>query len=117
MTVFMYSECRYEDSNKPGYQSADMPRVQRKRIPPGPWYLIFLFYQMTHSVYLPAFKKVTMSLLSAASDGLLYALISGMYPELMYLRLGSASPNQHSPIETVRTFFPETWIWELIEVG
>ncbi|XP_033969253.1 alpha-2-macroglobulin-like [Trematomus bernacchii] len=44
----------------------------------------------------------------------------GMYPEVMYFRTGSASPNQHSfdsPIETVRTFFPETWIWELIEVG
>lgn len=21
------------------------------------------------------------------------------------------------PIETVRTFFPETWIWDLVEVG
>lgn len=27
---------------------------------------------------------------------------------------GSASP---APIETVRTFFPETWIWDLVEVG
>ncbi|XP_035857586.1 alpha-2-macroglobulin-like isoform X4 [Sander lucioperca] len=26
------------------------------------------------------------------------------------------SPNK-SPIETVRTFFPETWIWDLVEVG
>ena len=22
-----------------------------------------------------------------------------------------------SPIQTVRTFFPETWIWDLVEVG
>lgn len=21
------------------------------------------------------------------------------------------------PVETVRTFFPETWIWDLVEVG
>ena len=21
------------------------------------------------------------------------------------------------PIQTVRTFFPETWIWDLVEVG
>ncbi|XP_014017955.2 alpha-2-macroglobulin [Salmo salar] len=27
---------------------------------------------------------------------------------------GSAPP---SPIQTVRTFFPETWIWDLVEVG
>ncbi|KAF1393528.1 hypothetical protein PFLUV_G00016930 [Perca fluviatilis] len=26
------------------------------------------------------------------------------------------SPDQ-SPVETVRTFFPETWIWDLVEVG
>uniref|UniRef100_A0A8C9TDN9 Alpha-2-macroglobulin-like n=1 Tax=Scleropages formosus TaxID=113540 RepID=A0A8C9TDN9_SCLFO len=24
---------------------------------------------------------------------------------------------EHQPIETVRTFFPETWIWDLVEVG
>ncbi|XP_075938143.1 alpha-2-macroglobulin-like [Anarhichas minor] len=29
----------------------------------------------------------------------------------------SASPPDNSPIETVRTFFPETWIWDLVEVG
>ncbi|KAI9548107.1 hypothetical protein NQZ68_013127 [Dissostichus eleginoides] len=41
-------------------------------------------------------------------------------PEVMFSRMASPSANQHSfdsPIETVRTFFPETWIWELIEVG
>ncbi|KAF3847190.1 hypothetical protein F7725_020218, partial [Dissostichus mawsoni] len=41
-------------------------------------------------------------------------------PDVMYSRMASPSANQHSfdsPIETVRTFFPETWIWELIEVG
>ncbi|KAK9520429.1 hypothetical protein VZT92_020315 [Zoarces viviparus] len=39
----------------------------------------------------------------------------------METRLGAAgpsgSPPDHSPIETVRTFFPETWIWDLVEVG
>ncbi|KAK5869015.1 hypothetical protein PBY51_009979 [Eleginops maclovinus] len=29
---------------------------------------------------------------------------------------GAYSPDD-SPIETVRTFFPETWIWDLLEVG
>ncbi|XP_068601521.1 alpha-2-macroglobulin-like [Brachionichthys hirsutus] len=29
---------------------------------------------------------------------------------------GRASAND-APIETVRTFFPETWIWDLVEVG
>ncbi|KAI4815106.1 hypothetical protein KUCAC02_005269 [Chaenocephalus aceratus] len=36
------------------------------------------------------------------------------------MRMMSTPSVQHSfdsPIETVRTFFPETWIWELIEVG
>ncbi|XP_068557776.1 alpha-2-macroglobulin-like isoform X1 [Cebidichthys violaceus] len=28
-----------------------------------------------------------------------------------------ASPPDNSPIETVRAFFPETWIWDLVEVG
>ena len=27
---------------------------------------------------------------------------------------GLAAP---PPIQTVRTFFPETWIWDLVEVG
>ncbi|XP_039643075.1 alpha-2-macroglobulin-like isoform X2 [Perca fluviatilis] len=30
--------------------------------------------------------------------------------------LNGPSPDQ-SPVETVRTFFPETWIWDLVEVG
>lgn len=29
--------------------------------------------------------------------------------------LGAAPPPP--PIQTVRTFFPETWIWDLVEVG
>uniref|UniRef100_A0A8C2YY14 Alpha-2-macroglobulin-like n=1 Tax=Cyclopterus lumpus TaxID=8103 RepID=A0A8C2YY14_CYCLU len=32
-------------------------------------------------------------------------------------RMGSAAGPPDSPIETVRTFFPETWIWDLVEVG
>ncbi|CAI5657432.1 unnamed protein product [Oreochromis niloticus] len=34
-------------------------------------------------------------------------------------RLGSAGnlPPEAAPIETVRSFFPETWIWDLVEVG
>ncbi|XP_019950602.2 alpha-2-macroglobulin-like isoform X1 [Paralichthys olivaceus] len=32
--------------------------------------------------------------------------------------VGALSPNAEPPIiETVRTFFPETWIWDLVEVG
>ncbi|XP_030266605.1 pregnancy zone protein-like, partial [Sparus aurata] len=30
---------------------------------------------------------------------------------------GGSYPEDISPIETVRTFFPETWIWDLVEVG
>lgn len=31
---------------------------------------------------------------------------------------GAAGPVGPEPvIETVRTFFPETWIWELVDVG
>ncbi|TDH15374.1 hypothetical protein EPR50_G00030850 [Perca flavescens] len=30
--------------------------------------------------------------------------------------LNGPSPDK-SPVETVRTFFPETWIWDLVEVG
>uniref|UniRef100_A0A8P4KGZ8 Alpha-2-macroglobulin n=1 Tax=Dicentrarchus labrax TaxID=13489 RepID=A0A8P4KGZ8_DICLA len=32
-------------------------------------------------------------------------------------RGGSGFSPQLPPIETVRTFFPETWIWDLVEVG
>uniref|UniRef100_A0A8P4K816 Alpha-2-macroglobulin n=1 Tax=Dicentrarchus labrax TaxID=13489 RepID=A0A8P4K816_DICLA len=51
----------------------------------------FLLYQVTHSEYLPALKRLPVSLLPSASDGIFS--------------------------ETVRTFFPETWIWDLVEVG
>ncbi|XP_076832105.1 alpha-2-macroglobulin-like [Brachyhypopomus gauderio] len=27
------------------------------------------------------------------------------------------SSNEHAPVETVRKFFPETWIWQLVDVG
>ncbi|XP_010771774.1 alpha-2-macroglobulin-like [Notothenia coriiceps] len=30
---------------------------------------------------------------------------------------GTNNSPDDSPIETVRTFFPETWIWDLLEVG
>lgn len=30
----------------------------------------------------------------------------------------ASAPNRHpDPVETVRTFFPETWIWNLVETG
>ncbi|XP_075938108.1 alpha-2-macroglobulin-like [Anarhichas minor] len=29
----------------------------------------------------------------------------------------ASPPINNSPIETVRTYFPETWIWDLVEVG
>lgn len=43
-------------------------------------------------------------------------------PEIMRMdtvAVGSSGPGGLSPapIETVRTFFPETWIWDLVEVG
>ncbi|XP_044057401.1 alpha-2-macroglobulin-like [Siniperca chuatsi] len=31
--------------------------------------------------------------------------------------LGGSYPPSAPPIETVRSFFPETWIWDLVEVG
>jgi len=32
---------------------------------------------------------------------------------------GNAAPGGGGlePIKTVRTFFPETWIWDLVEIG
>ena len=30
---------------------------------------------------------------------------------------GSAGPPPPPIIETVRTFFPETWLWDLVKVG
>ena len=48
--------------------------------------------------------------------------VPGAYPDAIVrteLLSGSAygSPALPPPIETVRTFFPETWIWDLVEVG
>ncbi|KAM9318614.1 alpha-2-macroglobulin-like [Pholidichthys leucotaenia] len=31
--------------------------------------------------------------------------------------VGAPSPADDAPLETVRSFFPETWIWDLVEVG
>ncbi|XP_028429998.1 alpha-2-macroglobulin [Perca flavescens] len=37
-------------------------------------------------------------------------------PVVLAVDLNGPSPDK-SPVETVRTFFPETWIWDLVEVG
>ncbi|TDH15362.1 hypothetical protein EPR50_G00030870 [Perca flavescens] len=37
-------------------------------------------------------------------------------PVELAVDLNGPSPDK-SPVETVRTFFPETWIWDLVEVG
>uniref|UniRef100_A0A8P4GCQ1 Alpha-2-macroglobulin n=1 Tax=Dicentrarchus labrax TaxID=13489 RepID=A0A8P4GCQ1_DICLA len=39
------------------------------------------------------------------------------YHQGLVQRGGSGFSPQLPPIETVRTFFPETWIWDLVEVG
>lgn len=47
------------------------------------------------------------------------------HPIMMRLRYGIAEKSAVSkeiiedalPVETVRTFFPETWIWDLVEIG
>lgn len=57
-----------------------------------------------------------------------YPIAMGYEVTQMHARVGMAvpvgsppgfhyAPNDVSPIETVRTFFPETWIWDLVEVG
>ncbi|XP_063322346.1 alpha-2-macroglobulin-like [Pelmatolapia mariae] len=45
--------------------------------------------------------------------------LRGKSIQLSSPRLGSAGqlPPEPAPIETVRSFFPETWIWDLVEVG
>lgn len=92
---------------------------------------------MTHAEYLRDLKQLTVSLLCSASEEIFSDFISGInmryhsVPERgrMGARGGEAglpsaaggfggrSPEDTSPIETVRTFFPETWIWDLVEVG
>lgn len=38
-----------------------------------------------------------------------------------YAMVGAAgppgAPGGGGPIETIRAFFPETWVWKLVEVG
>ncbi|XP_045067653.1 alpha-2-macroglobulin-like isoform X2 [Coregonus clupeaformis] len=38
-------------------------------------------------------------------------------PRLEMAIAGGVAPTPLPPIQTVRTFFPETWIWDLVEVG
>ncbi|KAM9733713.1 alpha-2-macroglobulin-like [Menidia menidia] len=38
-------------------------------------------------------------------------------PQRMGMGGASLSPSNDEPLATVRTFFPETWIWDLVEVG
>ncbi|XP_034095863.1 alpha-2-macroglobulin-like [Gymnodraco acuticeps] len=43
-------------------------------------------------------------------------VVASMERQLDSAPVANNSPDD-SPIETVRTFFPETWIWDLLEVG
>jgi len=43
-----------------------------------------------------------------------YYSLSDSYP---YAERGSSHDTTDSPAVTIRTVFPETWIWELAEVG
>lgn len=90
---------------------------------------------MTHGEYLPAFKQLTVSSLPSASDVVLSGFFSDQPIAVAYERtpqiqrmsiqvqgvaggiVGAGVPDDVSPIETVRNFFPETWIWDLVEVG
>ncbi|XP_036006002.1 alpha-2-macroglobulin [Fundulus heteroclitus] len=38
-------------------------------------------------------------------------------PVAMALDVGSSPQMDSGPVETVRKFFPETWIWDLVEIG
>lgn len=89
---------------------------------------------MTHTKYLAAFKQLTVSLLPYT-----FGIFSGFFSDVSYSRgyasipqitresarvasgrpglLGGAPDDDTLPIETVRTFFPETWIWDLVDVG
>lgn len=78
-----------------------------------------------------------MPLLPSASDGIFSGVFSGYgisydsVPQITRMDarvgfsgvpgpaggFGGSSPPDAPPIETVRTFFPETWIWDLVEVG
>ena len=95
----------------------------------------FLIYIMTHTGYLRDLKQLTVSLLCFASEEIFSDLISGirmtydtvpMVDRMVVGQAGMPAPagglggsylEDASPIETVRTFFPETWIWDLVEVG
>ena len=77
-------------------------------------------------LYLPAVKQLTVLLLSSASDEIFSGFFAGMrmYDSVPTMsRMGMAGPAGPAggaappPIQTVRTFFPETWIWDLVEVG
>ncbi len=107
---------------------------------------VFFNYQVTHAeFFLPAFKQLTVSVLPSAPDELFAGVFSGVayrmksVPQSSGAFIGGAAglmpgpggpprpvtsfkslasvQESASPIETVRTFFPETWIWDLVEVG
>ncbi|KAM4566979.1 alpha-2-macroglobulin-like [Odontesthes bonariensis] len=49
-----------------------------------------------------------------------YRASNRMYDTPMYsvaMIGGASAPGPPPPLKTVRTFFPETWIWDLVEVG
>ena len=124
-----YLECRDEDGNKPGYQRAFMPRIQRKRILPGLWRLWQLWWLSLFcskwcmlNIYLliktgPCFGFYLMNIFSILPTiARMRAEMAAPGPVGLPVAFNGPSPDQ-SPVETVRTFFPETWIWDLVEVG
>lgn len=130
-----YLEYRAEDGDKLVYPNACMSPVQRKKLLPRPrlWWLILFYYCyffLPQGEYSPAFKQHTVSLLPPAS-GIFLGFFSDYPVAVAYERDGGlrmsapvgssggygSSRDGVTPIETVRTFFPETWIWDLVEVG
>ncbi|XP_076735405.1 alpha-2-macroglobulin [Maylandia zebra] len=67
-------------------------------------------YRDGHVVYHDGCRRVNYVLGTGPAPGIGYSPGPG---------LGSAGhlPPEAAPIETARSFFPETWIWDLVEVG
>ncbi|XP_062873323.1 alpha-2-macroglobulin-like [Trichomycterus rosablanca] len=68
--------------------------------------------------------KMATNLAMRKPDCLIYKGIQYRHFSVQYMRyaspMGKAYSSQDStsePIQTVRNFFPETWIWQLVEVG
>ncbi|XP_066564885.1 alpha-2-macroglobulin isoform X2 [Amia ocellicauda] len=118
----------YRANEEDVYQCFPRPLALQKRS-------LFMPYDPKYDVY-GIFRDVGVKLLTNSDVKKPLECLFTMWPEMHFAaapgpaldaspmafldtvpQLGSSLPENSTPKQTVRTFFPETWIWDLVSVG